>query len=128
MESAQLDQKRIGRDPPPREPGTEAQPITIRGIAIGGSRPVLSGGTNTVTFQTLWPYSPPDADHHVAEGFEVTGSSTRCIFHQAGDLVVRDTAVRGCPDHGILGAGRSGRARAVRARKSNNLISNLEKY
>ncbi len=86
------------------EPGTEAQPITIRGVTVDGDRPVLSGGTNTVAFQTPWPYSPPGADHYVLEGFEITGGSARCIFHQAGDLVVRDTVVHDCPDHGILGA------------------------
>jgi hypothetical protein len=85
-------------------PGTQAQPITIRGIEVNGQPPVISGGTNTVVFQTPFPYSPPGADHYVFEGFEVTGGTSRCLYHQAGDLVVRDTVVRDCPAHGILGA------------------------
>lgn len=84
--------------------GTEAQPITIKGIRIGGNRPVLSGGTNTVHFMTDYPYSGPGADHYIFEGFEVTGGSSRCIFHQADDLTIRDTLVRDCPAQGILGA------------------------
>lgn len=40
-------------------PGTPAQPITVGGIRVNGQRPVLSGGTNTVTFSTPWPYTGP---------------------------------------------------------------------
>jgi len=83
------------------EAGTEAAPITIRGV--GASRPVLSGGTNTVTFESPWPYTA-GADWYVFEGFEVTGGSFRCIYHQAADIVIRDTVVHDCPAHGILGA------------------------
>ncbi len=82
-------------------PGTSAQPIVVRGVGAG--RPVLSGGTNTVTFQSPWPYTS-GADWYVLEGFELTGGASRCLFHQAADLVVRDTVVHGCPQHGILGA------------------------
>lgn len=85
------------------EPGTPDQKITIRGIRINGNRPVISGGTNTVQFQT-WPYTEPGADHYVFEGFEVTGGTSRGIFHQADDLTIRDTAVYDCPSQGILGA------------------------
>ena len=89
-------------------PGTAGDPITIRG-SWGGqtARPVLYGGTNTVHFETSWPYDGTgenDASHYVFEGFEVTGGTSRGIFHQAADLTVRDTVVRGCPQHGILGA------------------------
>ncbi|HPQ39141.1 MAG TPA: hypothetical protein PLV45_02105 [bacterium] len=86
------------------QPGSAVQPITIRGIRIGGTRPVISGGTNTVHFRTDWPYSGPGADHYIFEGFEITGGSFRGVYHQAGDLTVRDCRVHDCPQHGILGA------------------------
>ncbi|MBP7864493.1 MAG: FG-GAP repeat protein [Acidobacteria bacterium] len=88
-----------------RKPGTAAQPITIRGVRVNGRRPVLSGGTNTVQFMTVW-FGPGDdrADHYVFEGFEVTGGTSRGIFHQADDLVLRDVLVHHCPKQGILGA------------------------
>ena len=85
-------------------PGTAAQPITVRGVRVNGQRPVLSGGTNTVTFSTPWPYSGPGADHYVFEGFELTGGSFRCLYHQAADLLARDLHVHHCPAHGVLGA------------------------
>ncbi len=86
------------------EPGTEADWITIRGLRINGNRPVLSGGTNTVTFLTPWPYTGPGADYYVMEGFDITGGSSRGLYHQAAHLLVRDTVVHDCPAHGILGA------------------------
>lgn len=86
------------------EPGTETDWITIRGIRINGHRPIISGGTNTVMFQTDWPYSGPGADYYVLEGFEIIGGTFRGIFHQAAHLLVRDTVVHDCPAHGILGA------------------------
>ncbi|NCC24378.1 MAG: DUF1565 domain-containing protein [Deltaproteobacteria bacterium] len=84
--------------------GTEEAVITIHGTAVNGKRPVISGGANGVTFATPWPYTGPGADHYVFEGFEVTGSTVRGIFHQAHDLLVRDVVVHDCPAHGILGA------------------------
>ena len=38
------------------------------------------------------------------EGFEVTGGTSRCIFHQSDDLTLRDLVVHDCPKQGILGA------------------------
>lgn len=84
--------------------GTAAQKIEVRGIPVNGKYPVLSGGTNTVSFATPWPYTGPGADHYVLDGFEVTGGSSRCIYHQANDLTIRNTMVHDCPAHGILGA------------------------
>ena len=84
--------------------GEAAKPITIRGIRVSGNRPVLSGGTNTVAFTTPWPYTGPGADHYVFEGFDVTGGTARCIFHQANNLTIRDVVVHDCPAQGILGA------------------------
>lgn len=75
--------------------GSATAPITIRGIRNGAARPKISGGTNTVEFR---------ANHYVFEGFEVTGGSSRCVFHHGHDIVIRDTVVHDCPGHGILGA------------------------
>jgi hypothetical protein len=38
------------------------------------------------------------------EGFEITGGSSRCVFHQSDDLTLRDVVVHDCPSQGILGA------------------------
>lgn len=75
--------------------GTAQQPIVLRGIRVNGQRPVISGGVNTVAF---------NAHHFRMEGFEVTGGSSRCVFHHGNDIVIRDSVVRDCPGHGILGA------------------------
>ncbi|MBP7866230.1 MAG: VCBS repeat-containing protein [Acidobacteria bacterium] len=83
--------------------GGAGNPITIRGVRVSGNRPVISGGTNTVTFMSPWPYTS-GADHYVFEGFEVTAGSFRGVYHQADDLVLRDVVVHDCPAHGILGA------------------------
>ena len=80
--------------------GAEDNPVVIRGLRVGGQRPHLAGGSNTVEFR---------ANHYVFEGFEITGGSSRCIYHHAHDITVRDTVVHDCPAHGILGAdGESG--------------------
>ena len=83
-------------------PGSAASPIVIRGVRVNGKRPVLSGGANTVFFRTDDIGS--GADHYVLEGFEVTGGSSRCVYHQSNDLTLRDVAVHDCPAHGVLGA------------------------
>jgi len=75
--------------------GTAAAPIVIRGLRASGQRPVLSGGVNTVEL---------NGDHYVFEGFEVTGGSSRCIYHHADSITVRDVVVHDCPNQGILGA------------------------
>jgi hypothetical protein len=78
-----------------QEHGTEAEPITIRGIRIDGKRPHLDGGNNTVELQGDW---------YLFEGFEVTGGASRCIYHHADHIVIRDVVVHDCPKQGILGA------------------------
>jgi hypothetical protein len=83
-------------------PGTGKAPIVILGVRADGKRPVISGGTNTVHFKSDDPYTN-GADHYVFQGFDVTGGSFRCIYHQADDITVRDVAVHDCPAHGILG-------------------------
>ena len=83
-------------------PGTAADPIVIRGLLVDGKRPVISGGTNTVHFRT--DVIGSGADHYVMEGFEITGGSSRCVFHQSNELTLRDVVVHDCPSYGIKGA------------------------
>jgi hypothetical protein len=78
-----------------REAGTRARQVTLRGVRVNGKRPVLRGSVSTVELA---------GDHYVFEGFEVTGGASRCLYHHADDITVRDTAVHGCPGHGILSA------------------------
>ena len=78
-----------------RRSGTAAAPIVIRGLRASGQRPVLSGGVNTVEL---------NGDHYVFEGFDVTGGTSRCIYHHADSVTVRDVVVHDCPNQGILGA------------------------
>ncbi|MDQ1348104.1 MAG: hypothetical protein QG573_1478 [Acidobacteriota bacterium] len=75
--------------------GSEALPITLRGVRVNGNRPVLSGGVNTIEVQSNWT---------VVEGFEFTGGSNRCFYHHAHEVTLRDSLVRDCPAQGILGA------------------------
>jgi hypothetical protein len=85
------------------EPGNPGARILVAGIRINGNRPVISGGSDGVTFRTDYPYAGPGADHYTFEGFEVSGATNRGIFHQAKDLILRDVVVHHC-QHGILGA------------------------
>lgn len=78
-----------------QEDGSEGEPIVIRGIRVNGNRPHLAGGNNTVELQGDW---------YVFEGFEVTGGTSRCIYHHAANIVIRDVVVHDCAAHGILGA------------------------
>ena len=77
------------------QPGLLGVPIIVRGVNVGGKKPVISGGTNSVELQ---------GDHYVFENFEVTGGSSRCIYHHADDITIRFATVHDCPTHGILGA------------------------
>lgn len=76
-------------------PGTAQAPITIRGLRVNGTRPTLSGGANTVEFA---------ANYYVMEGFNVTGGSSRCIYHHAHAIVIRDSLVHNCSNQGIISA------------------------
>jgi hypothetical protein len=75
--------------------GTAASKITIRGVRVGGKRPVFSGGTNTLEVQ---------GNHVVLEGLELTAASFRCYFHHGDDITLRDSVIHDCPRHGVLGA------------------------
>src|SRR3712207_4417390 len=59
--------------------GAPGNPITIRGV--GDPRPQLQGGTNTIEVQ---------GNHHVVERLDLTGGSSRCFYHHAHDVVLRD--------------------------------------
>ncbi|MBX3725520.1 MAG: hypothetical protein KF823_06340 [Xanthomonadales bacterium] len=78
-----------------RQSGTAAAPIRVIGLrGAGGQRAVLAGGGNSIEFRR--------ADHVVLEGFEITGGTSRCVFVNARDVVLRDLLVRDCPAQGIL--------------------------
>lgn len=74
--------------------GTPSQPITIRGVKAGGSRPVIEGGRDVVEF---------NQNHYMFESFEIRNAGFRGLFHHADDITIRDCIVHDCP-HGILGA------------------------
>ena len=77
--------------------GTAANPVVIRwNRAVGATRPLLQGGQHTIKFE--------QSNNVVFEGFEVTGGSSTCIFSEADNITVRDSLIRDCPSHGILGA------------------------
>ncbi|GGK09174.1 right-handed parallel beta-helix repeat-containing protein [Luteimonas terricola] len=77
--------------------GAPGNPVTFRwNRSTGSTRPVLQGGSHTIKFQ--------QSNHVVFEGFDVRGGTSSCIFSEAHDVTVRDSIVRDCPSHGILGA------------------------
>lgn len=80
---------------PAADGGSPGNPVTIRGIRVGGQRPILSGAGNTLEFR--------QSNYVVFEGFEVTGGSARCILQGAHEVTVRDSVVHDCAGHGILG-------------------------
>ena len=75
--------------------GTATSKIKIVGTTINGRRPVISGGTNGVELA---------GNHYILENFEVTGSSSRCVYHHADDITIRGAVIHDCPSHGLLGA------------------------
>jgi hypothetical protein len=75
--------------------GSASSKIKLVGVAVNGQRPVLSGGTNTIEFA---------ANHYIFENFEVTGGSSRCVYHHGDDITIRGSVIHDCPTHGILGA------------------------
>jgi len=81
-------------------PGTAQQRILVRGVRVNGNRPVIEGGTNGVTFMSS---SSSGADHYSFEGFEVRNATFRGVYHQAGDLILRDLVIHHC-NNGIMGA------------------------
>ena len=77
--------------------GAAGNPVTFRwNRSAGSTRPILQGGTHTIKFQ--------QSNHVVFEGFDVRGGTSSCLFSEAHDVTVRDSIIRDCPSHGILGA------------------------
>jgi hypothetical protein len=74
--------------------GTPTQPITIRGVKVNGSRPVIEGGNNVVEF---------NQNNYIFEGFEIRNAGNRGLYHHADNNIIRDCVVHDCPQ-GILGA------------------------
>jgi len=72
--------------------GSMASPIVVRGV---GGRPRIAGGANTIEAA---------ANHYVFENLDVSGGSSRCFYHHADDITIRDSVVHDCPRQGILGA------------------------
>jgi hypothetical protein len=83
---------------PPDDGGAPGNPVILRGV--GATRPHLRGGTNTIEFRL--------SHHVVMEHFEISGTespvTSRCVFHHAHDIVLRDVYIHDCPRHGVLGA------------------------
>ena len=83
---------------PEDDGGAPGNPVILRGV--GGTRPHLRGGNNTIEFRL--------SDHMVMEGFEISGSAAdntfRCVYHHAHDIVLRDMLIHDCPRHGVLGS------------------------
>ncbi len=75
--------------------GTAQAKITLRGILRNGKRPAIKDGVNTIAL---------NASHYVLEQLDVSGGSSRCIFHHGDGITVRNTVVHDCPAQGILGA------------------------
>ena len=73
--------------------GDPGNPIVVRGVRVGGVRPVIEGGSNTIEIQS---------DHFVLESFEIRRGISRCVYHHSDDLVLRDLYVHDCEAHGIL--------------------------
>jgi hypothetical protein len=102
--------------------GAPGNPVLVRGLAVGGQRPILRGGTNTIEFRS--------SNHVVFEGFEVTGTGNttsgtfRCIYHHAHDITIRNVLVRDCPRHGILGADQDSGSLTVEYSEVRNAGSN----
>lgn len=75
-------------------PGSPGQPITLRGIVENGKRPLFTGD-DKYTISVV-------ADHYVFENLEITGKSSRCFFHSAHDITLRNVSIHDCPHHGLL--------------------------
>jgi len=75
--------------------GASDNPIVVRGVSVGGKRPIVQGGENTIV---------AEGNHYVFENIEITGGNFRCFFHHANDITLRNVVVHDCPAHGILGA------------------------
>jgi hypothetical protein len=79
-----------------RNEGSPSARILVRGVTVNGRRPIIDGGVNALAFID-------GADHHTLENFEVQNASSRGIYHQSDDLIVRNVVVHHCHT-GLMGA------------------------
>lgn len=79
---------------PEDDGGAAGNPLVIRGIAVSGQRPRLTGSTNTIEFR--------QSDHVVLDGFDISGGTSRCVFQGAHDVTIRNSVIHDCVQHGIL--------------------------
>ena len=82
--------------------GKADNPIIIRGIAVNGKRPVLSGGEVGSGGLDGWTVLFA-GDFYTFEGFDVTAGAKYCIINKAHGTTIRDSVIHDCPNHGILG-------------------------
>lgn len=86
----------------PEFAGTSVNPVTLRGIRVGGHRPIISGaGTGWNTMVVFL-----NASYFVFEGFEVIGDTNADnagIVHKADHVTIRDVLVHGVAGQGLLG-------------------------
>jgi hypothetical protein len=64
-------------------------------VIQGGARPHISGGANTIEVR---------ANHYVLAGLEITGGTSRCLYHHAHNVLARNLVIHACPKQGVLGA------------------------
>jgi hypothetical protein len=95
-------------------PGQAGNPITIRGVlGPNGERPVLRPPSTMTASMNVVHFN--QSHHYVFENVEIdaTGATfnsdtsigvSRCIFHEANDITLRNVFVHDCPAQGILGA------------------------
>ncbi|MBD8525673.1 hypothetical protein [Pseudomarimonas arenosa] len=79
-----------------RRAGLPHAPITLRAAEGGIARPLIQGGSTTVSLR--------GAHHYRLQGIEITGGSQICLRHEANDTWLERSHVYGCERHGILGA------------------------
>jgi hypothetical protein len=97
-----------------RASGTAQQPITIRGVRVGGKLPQIKGYNDDVGGAVKFE----GAHHMVLDSFEITNGANAntntdaaarngalyCLSNQANHVVLRRSKVFDCINHGILGA------------------------
>jgi hypothetical protein len=86
----------------PENGGDPGNPITVRGIAVNGRRPIIQG-VGTEEYHDIIVFF--HANHFVFEGFEIVGDGDPEHFGlvtKADDVTIRDCVVHGVGSHGIL--------------------------
>lgn len=79
------------------KPGTDINPITIRGVRVNGNQPIISGG--------VYGFNISNAHYNIIEGFVFTATTKAGIGHFADHIIVRDCVIRDNIKNGIIGYG-----------------------